>query len=182
MLTHRSTRSVRAKPVKADGVRPIGARALKSAIDSLRPWLAESRVLDLFAGQGRFGLATLEEQVTEVIFVEKDSKTASELKKDADRLHKDRARVEVSDAFVFMGKARERGQHFDIIFADPPFPIWNDNFSKKLAGAVLPLLTPNSIFLVKHPARMLPSLPTYGFTELKRTQFGESMLIYLKSL
>lgn len=166
----------------SDEVRPIGARALKSAIDTLRPWLEDSRILDLYAGHGRFGLATLKEGAREVLFVEKDPKTASALRSAIPRSNQDRVRIEKNDVFVFLAREKLSGQTFDIIFADPPFPVWNDAFSKRLAEEVQSLLGPNSIFLVKHPARMLPSLPTYGFTEWKTTQFGESTLIYLKRL
>ena len=36
-------------------VRPVSSLALKSGMDTLRPFLGEAHVLDLFAGLGRFG-------------------------------------------------------------------------------------------------------------------------------
>jgi 16S rRNA (guanine966-N2)-methyltransferase len=180
MPSHRSAGSVHSQSVKHSEIRPIGARALKSAIDTLRPWLPQSRVLDLFAGLGRFGIATLKEEAGLVTFVEVNSKAAESLRRAIHR-DRDRARVERSEVFAFLKKAKEDRELFDIVFADPPFPLWNESFAQMLSSSVLDVVNSESIFLVKHPARMLPSLATYGFAEWKTTRFGESKLIYLKS-
>jgi len=152
-------------------MRPIGARALKSAIDTLRPWLADARVLDLYAGQGRFGLSALEEGAREVTFVEKDAGMARELKKAG---AKD---VAAQDSLIFLDESKEE---FDIVFADPPFELWTPQFSTRLFASVAHRLASPAIFLVKHPSRVLPSLTFQGFLHWKTTPFGESQLIYFR--
>jgi len=157
-------------------MRPIGARALKSAIDSLRPWLAEARVLDLYAGQGRFGTSTLDEGVTSVTFVEKDPGMAREIKKTTDR-EKSRVVVHTQGALEYLEQTTEQ---FEILFADPPFAAWTEDFSKCLFAGIARCSAKGAIFLVKHPSRVLPSLAFHGYSHWKTTPFGESQLIYFR--
>lgn len=167
-------------------VRPIGARALKSAIDTLRPHLAGAEVLELFAGQGRFGISCLDEGAAQITFVEKDAKTASELKTALAR-EAPRTRVLVDDVFNFVGRIETK---FDIVFADPPFEMWEGNFAERLTEAAVRVLGPAGIFLVKHPKRVLPwpPNPTSEEGDLRRfplqfwktSPFGESSLLYLR--
>lgn len=157
-------------------MRPIGARALKSAVDSLRPWLTDSRVVDLYAGQGRFGRATLEEGVASVTFVEKDPGMAREIRKATAR-EETRAAVQTRDALEFL---EQTDQKFEILFADPPFAAWSENFSRRLFDGIARCSAKGAIFLVKHPSRVLPSLAFHGYSHWKTSPFGESQLIYFR--
>jgi len=162
-------------------LRPIGARALKSAIDTLRPWLAESRLLDLYSGQGRFGISALDEGAGSVLFVEKDPRTARELENEIrKRKYADRGRIVTADALRTLKELGEKKESFDVIFADPPFPIWTPEFAQQLSDGVAAIAAPGSIFLVKHPDRVLPSLSIRSFEHWKTSRFGESKLIYFK--
>lgn len=158
------------------GFRPIGARALKSAIDSLRPWLPGAKVVDLFAGEGRFGVEALEEGAEHVSFVEKHS-SVLKLLRPAVKRYGDRATVHAQDVFAFLEGNQEK---FDILFADPPFEMWNEEFSRALIQLVARSSVSRAIFLVKHPTRVLPSLAFREFTQEKSTPFGESQLIYFR--
>ncbi len=162
------------------GLRPIGARALKSAIDTIRPWIEGAEVVDLFSGKGRLGLAALEEGAKSVIFVENNAATLKELSSSF-KGDLSRVRFVKSDALRFLLTTASKDQRFDIVFADPPFPLWNEKFTLELQNAVLSVLRPNSIFLVKHPTRVVPSPPIPGLSAWKETLFGESRLLYFRS-
>jgi len=153
-------------------VRPVSARPLKSALDSLRPQLAGCRALDLFCGLGRFGLGALKEEAEMVVFVDTNAKYLADIKKLADP-YVGRAQFIREDVFRYLGGTKET---FDVVFADPPFPLWSESFDRKLFGAVLTRLNASAIFLVKHPAGMIAS--GTGFTHWKTSRFGESALSY----
>ncbi len=153
-------------------LRPIGARALKSASDTLRPYLSGSICLDLYAGLGRWGQMALREGATEVTFVEKAPPTARNLSKALSK--EPRAKVVNADTDRFLGASAKRPH--DIVFADPPFPFWNEAFSQGLCDAVKPWLGADCIFLVKHPSRVV--LSAAGFVLWKQTGFGEATLTY----
>lgn len=152
-------------------VRPISARALKSATDTLRPWLHGARVLDLFCGHGRFGLSALHENALAVTFVD--------LRKLTTPLPPP-SRFLKSDVFSFLNEASYKDEKYDIIFADPPFPMWNDVFRHRLFEAVVNVCAKNAIFLVKYPSRMIVFATPEGFQSWKSSTIGESKLAYFR--
>jgi 16S rRNA (guanine966-N2)-methyltransferase len=144
-------------------------------MDTLRPWLSEARALDLFAGHGRFGISALEEGAAWVDFVEKDRKNAKTLQGDLGRW-KEKSKVHNEDVFTYL----ESETQYDIIFADPPFPLWNETFTQKLFKSVTPRFSPGAIFLVKCPKRMVISPPLGQLSFWKDSTFGESRFCYYR--
>jgi len=165
------------KPIpKNDELRPIGARALKSARDTLRPYLSGASVLDLYAGQGRFGIAALEEEAARAVFVESHSRTAADLRRELARWA-ERAEVVTADVIAFLAGGEAR---YDIVFADPPFPDWQADFGEQLFRGALSHLVPSGIFLVKHPSRVLLSGWSRQLAPWKSSRFGKSTLAYFR--
>ncbi|MBM4303355.1 MAG: hypothetical protein FJ112_03390 [Deltaproteobacteria bacterium] len=159
-------------------VRPIGARALKSAMDTLRPHLLGARLLDLFSGQGRFGIEASYEKIESVTFVEKHRTTALALKQSLQQksFPKDvKTCVECQEAINFLTHC---ASYFDIVFADPPFPLWDEVFHSRLFSSVVRVLRPGSIFLVKSPSRMVLFPLSEDWKLIKQSEFGESLLLY----
>jgi 16S rRNA (guanine966-N2)-methyltransferase len=155
------------------GVRPLTSQALKSLSDTLRPFIQGGKILDLFSGTGRFGLKCLEEGCESVIFIEKKFDVAR-------RLREQNVKVICGDVFHYLKSAVEKGETFDIVFADPPFPIWDDKFTDALFTGVSQVLTEGAIFLVQHPKRVIAFRPIQGLIPWKKTQFGESIFSYFK--
>lgn len=159
-------------------LRPIGARALKSAMDTLRPHLPGAHVLDLFAGQGRFSYAALTEGASSATLVEIHRQTAQELPKlRPKKLSPERtSRVLSQDAWHFM--SHPNGDLYDIIFVDPPFEDWTASMQKELFTRLVSFSKPGTILLVKTPSGMLISSEHPGFSLWKINHFGESQLAY----
>lgn len=158
-------------------LRPVSARALKSAGDTLRPYLPGASVLDLFAGQGRFGQMALQEGADRVVFVEKDAATAEAIREQTKR-HLPNAIVWTRDVFAFLDDPG--AHHYDLVFADPPFGEWKGDFADRLARQVARVMAPDSVFLVKNPRRVVLSGPLPGFAFWKQSEFGESALTYYR--
>jgi 16S rRNA (guanine966-N2)-methyltransferase len=97
----------------ADRVRETLFSMLASRLGSFE----DLRVADLFAGSGTLGLEALSRGAASATFVEKDSKAAAIIKRNADRLGAaQRTRVLGSSAL-----ALPRFEPFDLILADPPY-------------------------------------------------------------
>lgn len=161
----------------ASDLRPLEAKAVKSITDTLRPYLNDVPMLDLFSGTGRLGIALLAQGVESVCFVEKDAKTLRALRKATDTTEK---------VTILGGDAIERldllfrAQHkFGLVFADPPYRLWNQEFSDRLAHSVSHVLQPDGIFLVRSPKRVITSPPASGYRMWKQAVVGESNLWYL---
>lgn len=159
-------------------LRPVGARALKSAIDTLRPYLYGAKVLDLFAGQGRFGLAALEEGATLVRFVEKNRETARALTKSIPKGMD--GLVVPMDVLQYLDDAPADAK-FDLIFCDPPFPLWEqESLVNSLTQGMIQVASPDGILLVKHPSRVVLSARFQGYPLWKEKAFGESILYFFR--
>lgn len=160
-------------------LRPISGRALKSCIDTLRPYLHQARILELFAGQGRFSIQALLEGASEALLVEKNSKTAKEIKARIPKKLPPGKKIEIvcQDVWIFLEK-QENKHPYPIIFADPPFPLWEKIDQAQFFSLIQTFCEPGTIFLVKTPRRMLISTGHPGFTLWKMNHFGESQFAY----
>ncbi len=157
-----------------DSLRPIPARLLKSMGDTLRADLADARVLDLFAGTGRFGIMALEEGAQSAEFVEADQNVTIALTRETQRFgEKVKVWRQKVDAFL-----ETCDRKFEVIFADPPFEKLTEEDVQSLAQRVLPRLEPEGIFLVKHPSRMLTSPRFHGYRYWKQSSVGDAGLTY----
>lgn len=185
MPRHRNTRPRQQKLKKSDGDipghRPVGARALKSAIDTLRPWLPESRVLDLYAGSGRFGLAALEEGAARVVFVERSAKLTEAIRRDVPAALSEKVEIAQLDALSHLATLSRNQEKFDLLFVDPPFDLWDETFASALARELQAIAAEQAILLVKYPARMVVFLRFQHLTPWKSVAFGESKLLYFRN-
>jgi 16S rRNA (guanine966-N2)-methyltransferase len=102
----------------SEGLRPTPDRVRETLFNWLAPTLPGARCLDLFAGSGALCLEALSRGAAEVVMVEKTPAVAARLRENLERLKAESARVENTDATVFLARAVEP---FDIIFLDPPF-------------------------------------------------------------
>jgi 16S rRNA (guanine966-N2)-methyltransferase len=101
-------------------VRPTSEPLRDALMSLLADALADSRVLDLFAGSGALGLEALSRGAASCDFVENSSEALHALKANVAALHvRARARIFVRDAIPFIEKIEE--VRYDIAFADPPY-------------------------------------------------------------
>ena len=107
--------------VPPKGVRPTQDRVRAAIFSALQDVVPGTRVLDLFAGSGAFGLEALSRGAGCAWFVEKAPRTADCLKANIEKLAPGAEfRVVRSDALVFLERL-SADTPFDIIFTDPPY-------------------------------------------------------------
>lgn len=100
-------------------LRPTLGRTRETLFNWLRPHIAGTRCLDLFAGSGALGFEALSQGAEHVVLVERNPPTVQSLKKSIAALGvAERCSVIKSDAAVYLGGLAEP---FDIAFIDPPF-------------------------------------------------------------
>ena len=87
-----------------------------------------SRFLDLYAGTGSVGLEALSRGARSVVFVDKHRSAAQLIEKNsaAFDLASDRAELMIRSAVAASKVLAQRGDSFDIAWADPPFEIWSE--------------------------------------------------------
>ncbi|NYI43378.1 16S rRNA (guanine966-N2)-methyltransferase [Nocardioides aromaticivorans] len=119
---------------KGDQTRPTSDRvreALFSAIESWSGSLHDLRFLDLYAGSGAIGLEAWSRGAAAVTLVESDRRTADLIRANARSVGCDVAEVVArSVAAVLAETARSS---YDLVFADPPYPLSDEAVATDLA-------------------------------------------------
>lgn len=91
--------------------------------ETLFNWLqweiSGSRCLDLFAGSGVLGLEALSRGAAHAHAIDADRDLCERLRHWGRELNAAEYRVTCADVFGYLGSAT--GEHYDLIFADPPF-------------------------------------------------------------
>ena len=110
----------RLKPPADARVRPTADRVRESWMSIVQPEIAESRVLDLFAGSGALGIEALSRGAREAHFVELASRSLAALRANLTLVGaSDEAHVHRGDALKYAAKLG--AGEFDVAFADPPY-------------------------------------------------------------
>lgn len=104
----------------------------------------EPTALDLFAGTGSIGLELASRGCKKVVSVEKDFKHWQFLSRVSKMLGDNAWLPLKNDAFKFCASCKE---HYDIIFADPPYAL---EHLDKIPDAALPLLSEDGLFILEH--------------------------------
>ncbi len=103
-----------------DIARPTADRVREAWMSIVNPWLADARVLDLFAGSGALGIEALSRGAASADFVEN---AAASLRAIGENLVSvgagEEAKVIKADALAYL---RTIDAHaYDVAFADPPY-------------------------------------------------------------
>jgi 16S rRNA (guanine(966)-N(2))-methyltransferase RsmD len=160
-------------------IRPTADRIKKSLFDILRP-VTGKFFLDLFAGSGNVGLEALSQGARHSVFVEKDIRLVKAIRAALDGFRYDqRAEVIAADVGRGLRNLVQRGERFDIVFADPPYDM-------DLAGQTLrwletgDVLKENGMVVLQHSVReKLEETPDRALVIADQRQYGDTMLTFL---
>ncbi len=84
--------------------------------------IADSNILDLFAGSGSFGIECISRNANKVIFVENYKEALSILKKNLLELNLvEKYKIIENDCFEYIMNKKNLDERFNIIFIDPPY-------------------------------------------------------------
>lgn len=114
--------------VDSAGLRPTGDRLRETLFSWLQPHVADSRVVDLFAGSGALGFEAASRGAAEVTLIEKSPKVCAGLRQSADELKFDNVQIICADALSVIDRSLfnespNASAATDIIFIDPPFDV-----------------------------------------------------------
>ncbi len=163
-----------------EGTRPTSDRVREALFSSLATHvdLDGSRVLDLFAGTGAVGLEALSRGASAAVLVEKSRTALDVLRRNVDTVGLPGATVVASPVARYLSGRSERP--FDVVFADPPYGVENDEILGILARLATPdWLAPESVVIVERAARDAPSGWADDFlTPVGERRYGDTVLWY----
>lgn len=158
-------RGIFLKSPKGDATRPATDAARLAIFSSISDLVEGARVLDLFAGTGSYGLEAASRGATSVDFVEKDKRALMCLKENIESVKKATNGFEskVYSCDVFSLKKESFSKEFDLIFADPPYPLLLKN-PDEIFEKIASLCSENTLAMLEAPADFEP--PTSSKFEL----------------
>jgi len=170
----------RLKTPHGDSTRPTSDRvreALFSAIESSLGSLSGLRFLDLYAGSGAVGLEARSRGAGMVTLVEHDRRTAALIRDNAKALGF--TDVEVVATSVDRALAQEPRAPYDVVFADPPYPLASAALGQALAALRdHGWLDPGALVVLERGSRTGDPVWPDGFTGLRSKKYGETTLWY----
>ena len=133
---------------KSKSTHPMGDREKQAIFNQIRHHLAETRVLDAFAGSGALGIEALSEGAEFAVFLEKDRKAILTILSNLEKFNIDSSQALVVPSIAGSSEL----QPFDIIFADPPY----DNPQYTKITTIVDMLASGGIFILSHPSELPP--------------------------
>ncbi|MFI7449002.1 16S rRNA (guanine(966)-N(2))-methyltransferase RsmD [Nonomuraea sp. NPDC049714] len=170
------------------GTRPTSDRAREGiflTLDSLYG-LRGARVLDLYAGSGAVGLEALSRGAACAVMVESDAKAVRTIRTNVRALDLGEAEVVADkvERFLSRGPAGRPGdgppmEAFDIVFADPPYAVSDD----EVAGVLARLrdggwLVDGALVAFERESRGKPLIWPEGYVEERVRRYGEASVWY----
>lgn len=107
---------------KGMDTRPTLDRVRESLFNILRPWLADARVLDLFAGSGALGLEAVSRGAASAVFVDSARAAQEAVRHNIGVVNAgDRATLLKCDWRAALRRLSAQGTEFNLVFLDPPY-------------------------------------------------------------
>ncbi|MDQ6874112.1 MAG: 16S rRNA (guanine(966)-N(2))-methyltransferase RsmD [Actinomycetota bacterium] len=160
-------------------VRPTSDRAREAMFSTLGGLLdlAGAAVLDLYAGSGAVGLEALSRGAARVVLVESDPVAAALIRTNIELVglpgtHVVRDRVE-----SFLDRPPADGA-FDVVFADPPYALDDQDLTAGLVKLDAGWLRPGGIVVVERPTRGGSWAWPVGLAAIKAKRYGDGTLWY----
>lgn len=169
----------RLKTMPGDTTRPTTDRvkeAVFSALESRLGPLHGSRVLDLFAGSGALGLEALSRGAAEVAFCESDAKAVSVIKGNLATIG---ARAVVWAGPVERTLAAVKGAPFDLVLADPPYPLEAPAIEAFLDQLTKGWLSDGATVVLERAKRSVEPTWPAGLSVSSQKTYGETRIWYL---
>jgi 16S rRNA (guanine966-N2)-methyltransferase len=161
-----------------DRTRPTSDRAREALFGSLAALLelTGARVLDLFAGSGAVGLEAVSRGAAAALLIDSDARAAATAKENAAALGLT-DRVTVRRDRVERALAGPPAPH-DLVFADPPYALADDELARILARLAEGWLAPDAVLVVERSSRGAGPRWPRGVEALKQRRYGEGTLWY----
>jgi len=171
----------RGVPIKAPdtkSTRPTLDRTKESVFNILMPYLADTMVLDLFAGSGSLGIEALSRGAKSAVFVDK-SKICRDiilynLEKTRFTKQAEVLAMDIENAIKYLSVRNEK---FDIIFMDPPY---NMNFVNKTIQNIndFDIMSEEGILACEHHEDETPPVKVGNLVRTRIKHYRETLFSF----
>ena len=172
------------RSVPGSATRPTTDRVKESLFARLDAWgmCADARVLDLFAGSGALGLEAASRGAATVTLVERSGSAVRTCRENAALLAAScpGAQITTVHSAVAGYLGRASSQRWDLVLADPPYPLGNEELARTLAP-LAGRLGPGGVVAVERSARTGEPAWPQGLRRFESSGHGETVIWYLEA-
>ena len=176
-------RGRRMQAPEGERTRPMLDRVREALFATLRPWLADARVLDLFAGSGTLGIEALSRGARYVRFVERGAAAFACLTSNVATLGL------AGTCACVRADALEAGSWgatlLDVVFFDPPYALLDEPPSRRrvfevIAEIVAQHLTSTGVLVFHAPRRAVMAAEFGSGLDARERSYGTNALWYVQ--
>ncbi|MFU8871140.1 16S rRNA (guanine(966)-N(2))-methyltransferase RsmD [Micromonospora sp. SL4-19] len=163
------------------GTRPTSDRVREALFSAVQAELDldGARFADLYAGSGAVGLEALSRGAGHVLLVESDARAARVIRENIAALRAAPAARLVTGKVATVLAAGPDGGPYDVVFADPPYAVTDQEVAAVLAALVDGgWLAPGALVVVERSSRTGPVAWVDGVTGERSRRYGETTLWY----
>jgi 16S rRNA (guanine966-N2)-methyltransferase len=161
--------------------RPMMDRVRGAVFSSLGEAVHGARVLDLFSGSGALGIEALSRGAASCVFVDRHRKATAAIRRNLAHTHLS-ATVRMQEVAAFVATASPAS--FDLVFADPPFALAEEepaHPNRLLAsGALARITAADGIFVVELPQEPPPASASWAL--LRSRPYGQAWVAFYRRL
>lgn len=169
-------------------IRPPLTRVRQIIFSLLDDRVQGANVFDLFAGTGSLGLEALSRGARHAVFVDNSAQSVRVLNANIDscRMADQSISLMLSAFHVFNSRKIAANAPYDIIFADPPYPLLEmerglHRFVRLLDRLVEEgLLAPDGLIVARHPPGILPAGELERLEVVRTREAGDTEATFLK--
>ena len=165
--------------------RPTTDRVREAVFSMIIDFVADARVLDVFAGSGAMGLEALSRGAQSATFVEQQGNACGIIQENLTRARLQGGQVTKGDAFTTLRRLADSGAQYDLIFADPPYakkPGDVDYAQQLLTSEPLrKVLAPGGLFILETMVTKRDSSSIAGWDVLRDRAYGSTRILLLQS-
>ena len=164
-----SARGRRIEAPEGRNTRPTLDRVRENLFNMLQGWIADSRVLDLFAGSGALSFEAISRGAVSAVLADADRKACSVQKKNAESLgFSSQVRIFCCDWHDVFPTLYRNQETFDLVFLDPPYAMTDltEVFQK-----LIPVTDENTCIILEHQTGTKPVIPD-GFEMFRSRSWG----------
>jgi len=169
------------KFIKDKEIRPTKGIVREAIFDTLRAWIVNKKVIELFAGCGMLGIEALSHGAKKIIFVEREKKCVEIIKENIKNLKLEK-KCEILKGDSEYEIEKLENLKYDLIISDPPYNFPVSKLERIMEKIVkLDILKKNGILVIEHEFKKEVPI-VEGFELIKKKKYGKTGLTYLRRI
>ena len=176
-------RGLRLRTLKGGNLRPTTDQLRETLFDVLGPSVEGSTFLDAYAGTGAVGIEALSRGARDVVFIEHHRAASQLIRQNLAALKIDSGYALLTCAVLTGLERLEReGEHFDVVFLDPPYEEIREyhHTLRQLARGLL--LKPASIVIAEHSKHIQLEENYLTLHRTRLLRHGDAQLAFIACL